>query len=883
MTSSQPNKNDFEIALEYALSQTAGARRAMDSTKALEIPNDAIPGYQLLELLGRGGQGSVYKAVQVATKKLVAIKVIHPHLVSGHDARTRLEREVRVLAHLDHRNIVRILDGGVAGSRHYLVMEFVDGSRFLGFLSRSVRSSGQEVHEVSEPPYPVDQLVSQIATVCDAVHAAHLRGVIHRDLKPSNILIDKSGEPHVLDFGLAKIVGADGITVTQTAITAPGAVVGTLPWLSPEQLRSGDDEVDIRTDVYALGLLLLVGLTGAVPFDATKPIADLIEQICYSDHTHESSFPKHVKSDLRKITIRAIHKDRQRRYQSAVELKADLESYLRGDAVSICLDSWWYRARKAVKRHVVIASMVSLLTVFAIVYGVSVTVLYERAQLAEKEQAKAASDARTLLESTLKAFRASVIETKKLVNLPGGDRAREALLQSYIDSLGPLSEKPLVDKRLRAELAQALSGLADWAYDTQQIEKCRTLRRSSLRIFGELVREDPTQPDWQRAYATELVRAESGSVGDGVLSHETTAHEIFTSLVRAHPENLDYLDDLSWSHERLGMRGIKSEDYGTAQKHFELRHSLSEKLCRLDPGNALRLQGLRTSHALLSLLHSRTHDPALSLFHASIAGDILQKLYDSDQNRTDFASDLAGWHIARSVYLSDCLDQDGALFHADKASEIVEKLMREGDLNLRSSLIKQRLSFAYATCFMVDKKDAFEFDKHAEDSIAIAMSICLQDPEHLDFVWGLTRCHIYCAISSTRVGDLPRAHNHVTEVKFLSNRLLTAPDVTADMLNSIASDVYLRQEVQELYSPIVALDLAERANQKLPNVARFLKTIAIAMHALGEDESALQDVDIAIAQVTYEGPETYRTELEELRSKILEALRTRREVVDGAN
>jgi len=215
-----------------------------------------VEGYQVLSEISRGGQGVVYKAVQTATHRTVALKVLREGPYATERERRRFEREIDLAAGLDHPNIVTVYESGMTEDRPYFAMQYVRGQP----LDRHVR----------EKESGVEETLRLFLKVCGAVNHAHQRGVIHRDLKPANVLIDGEGEPHVLDFGLAKAAGA-ALTGEGRPVTETGQFLGTLAYASPEQTKGDPGLIDIRTDVYALGVMLYEALTGEYPLLRCTP------------------------------------------------------------------------------------------------------------------------------------------------------------------------------------------------------------------------------------------------------------------------------------------------------------------------------------------------------------------------------------------------------------------------------------------------------------------------------------------------------------------------------------------------------------------------------------------------------------------------------------
>ncbi len=302
-----------------------------------------IGGYELVRELGHGGQATVFSAVQISTGRRVAIKFIYGGTVASAVERTRLDQEVRILAALDHPNIVSVFDRGeTADGSIYFVMPFVQGVTFNEYLDA--------FHQKNGPPgrlRDLSPLLKIFARICEAVNAAHLRGIVHRDLKPSNIIVDAYGEPHILDFGLARSPlparGPDGMLLPTTRT---GEFVGSLQWASPEQAEGAGAKVDIRSDVYSLGVMFYEILTGDFPYDVFGSVRETLNNIVTVNPeppsralqaAQESPPPgwvNPVTPSLDAIAMRALAKNPEDRYQSAGELARSIQSYLEGAIIA---------------------------------------------------------------------------------------------------------------------------------------------------------------------------------------------------------------------------------------------------------------------------------------------------------------------------------------------------------------------------------------------------------------------------------------------------------------------------------------------------------------------------------------------------------------------
>src|SRR5271166_3317797 len=268
-------------------------------------PGDVLGGrYEILQLLGEGGMGAVYKAMDRELDRPVALKLIRPELAANSSILARFKQELLLAHQVTHKNVIRIYDLGDADGVKFITMEFVEGQDLRTLILEKKKFSPEDAVEI-------------IQQVCRALEAAHSVGVIHRDLKPQNIMRDQTGRILVMDFGLARTVQGDGMTQT-------GALVGTMEYMSPEQALAKD--LDQRSDLFTVGLILYELLTGVTPFRAESAVASLIKRnqeraIPVSDH--DGTIPR----TLSNIVSRCLERDPNLRYQSAGELLADLEAW----------------------------------------------------------------------------------------------------------------------------------------------------------------------------------------------------------------------------------------------------------------------------------------------------------------------------------------------------------------------------------------------------------------------------------------------------------------------------------------------------------------------------------------------------------------------------
>lgn len=295
-------------------------------------PLPEIPGYQILKQIGRGGMGIVYKAIQLSTKRVVALKLLLEGPLAAEHSRRRFEREIALAAQLRHPNIIPIYDSGTASGRMYYAMEHVFGLPLTDYLRAHALDAAAKLRLFVKLAEPVGH--------------AHMRGVIHRDLKPSNILIDGNGEPHILDFGLAK---AGSLIDSTTSITAQ--IVGTPAYMSPEQASGDPNGIDTRVDVYALGVVLYEMLTDRMPYDTNVAMGKILHNIAHAEPTPPQKVNSKLDADLSAIVMKALEKRREDRYQSVDAFAGDVKRYLAGEPITAKPASTMYLLKKVAWKH----------------------------------------------------------------------------------------------------------------------------------------------------------------------------------------------------------------------------------------------------------------------------------------------------------------------------------------------------------------------------------------------------------------------------------------------------------------------------------------------------------------------------------------------------
>ncbi len=341
---------------------------------------DRIGRYLIRCQLGIGGMGVVYLAEQAHPQRQVAVKVVRPGLVNR-DLLRRFELETTALGRLQHPGIAQIYEAGTfddgTGPRPFFAMELVDGKPLTEYAAS---------HELD-----TRQRLALFTGVCSAVHHAHQRGIIHRDIKPSNILVDATGQPKVLDFGIARATDSDlQITTLQTDASQ---LIGTLPYMSPEQIAGDAGEVDVRSDVYALGVTLYELLTGTLPYNlANSTLIHAARIVTETEPTPLSEINRVFRGDLNTIVLKALAKDPGRRYQAASDLEADIHRFLANEPIIARPTTTIYQLRKFTARHRGLTAGVAVATLALIVGTVVATTLAIGQTRAQREANRRADD-----------------------------------------------------------------------------------------------------------------------------------------------------------------------------------------------------------------------------------------------------------------------------------------------------------------------------------------------------------------------------------------------------------------------------------------------------------------------------------------------------------
>lgn len=478
----------------YATVASAGARTTPSTAAGRVLPRE-IGGYRIVGFLGEGGMGVVYEAEQPSPRRRVALKVVRgAELVD--DLRLKLfEREAATLARLDHPNIGRIFESGrTEEGRHFFAMELVRG-----------RSLGEWLAGRAAVPdrAEIELRLRLFRQICDAVHYAHQRGVIHRDLKPSNVIVpdaapgDDSGSAtravamvKILDFGLARMTEED---VAATQVTEMGVIKGTLPYMAPEQARGDVTGIDVRTDVYALGVMLYELLTRRRPYSTeTGSLLSAIRVICEATPrplAEAWTAAARLDPDLATIVAKALEKESDRRYASAAAFGEDVERFLTSQPIQARPPSTMYQLEKLVARRKPLFATIAAALVFVVAAAIGMAVLYVRSEANLSRALQAEKTARREAETAERAsnFLVQLFDRANPERTRGATvTAREVMDEGARSVETELADEPLMQARLLTTISTGYASLALYDDARRAIDRAVSLRRAHLPASPEL-------------------------------------------------------------------------------------------------------------------------------------------------------------------------------------------------------------------------------------------------------------------------------------------------------------------------------------------------------------------------------------------------------------
>jgi len=701
--------------------------------------------YELLGEIGQGAQGIVYRARQPHTAREVALKRLAAGAFATPSMRVRFEREVEAAAALHHPHIVTVYGMEFVDGQPLLAMEWVDGvpvDRWVAACSQATERRSDEATREEVPAWPgrpptyvgvqdgrdagkpvpqkprLPVILRLFSKICAAVQHAHQRGVIHRDLKPGNILVDAAGEPRVLDFGLARLETAQSSSAV--SLTHTHAFVGTPAYAAPEQLRGTWDAVDVRSDVYALGVILYQMLTGRLPHGRSNTLAELQEAVEHRNPDRPSALNPALDREIDAIVLRAVAPEQDHRYQTVDALRADVERYLAGEPVQAVPPGGLYPFRKWVHRHRLGFAFAATVSVLVIGFGIAATVLavrlakQGRAAMKARDQETEARETAEQINDFLQAMLAS----------PDPARAgRDVTVREVLDEAacrvadGTFADRPAIEAAVRTTLGNTYRVLGHFPEAEPHLEAALDFSRQAhangtgsaedlAQSLSNLARLRHKQGDYPAAEA--LIREsldlrvkrfgrQSEPVAESLneLGLMLTAQADYPAAEECLREAVDTLEHLYGADDvrvasaldTLGTLQQSAGDYAEAEKL--LRRSLDIRRRRLGNEHPDVFTGLSN----LALMLRMTGDLAGAepLYLEAIA--LGRRLYGEDS--PDVATTLSNWAVFLQTK-GDLLAAEEAIREAlDTRRKVLEPDHPEvaRSLNNLAALLKARGRF----------------------------------------------------------------------------------------------------------------------------------------------------------------------------------------------
>ncbi len=858
--------------------------------RAGDVPSDlppqdppaAIGGYRIVRQIGAGGMGIVYEAQQERPRRTVALKVIKPGVTTPEVLR-RFEHEAQILGRLQHPGIAQIFEAGTAdcgqGPQPFFAMELIVGQRLTDHAAD--RNLGTRAR------------LALFAKICDAVLHAHQKGIIHRDLKPGNILVDDAGQPKILDFGVARATDAD-VQMT-TLHTDIGRLIGTLPYMSPEQVAGDPGALDTRSDVYSLGVVLYELLAGRLPYDLRhKIIPEVARVIRDADPTPLSSINRVFRGDVETIVAKALEKDVGRRYQSAAALAGDIERYLRDEPITARRAGTWYQLRKFARRNRTLVGgvLAALLFLTLGVIGTSwqavratrAEILARRerdaaltAQQAEAAHRVASDRVREFLEKMLASVdpqqaRGPDVTVREILDAAGRridtTSPGEVLVEAAVrDTIGltyyHLGVYDQAETQLRAALAlreeaqgvdhldtaDTLNNLALVLEQRGDLDAAEDLYRRALRIMEPQLGRHPTTATVLRNLGGLLrERAEYAAAEEMLREAVSIARE---TLGDAHAETADQVTGLAILLDETGRR----DEAGAL-----LREAL--QITRAAYGDRHVLVAVALNNVASLLQEEGDYDAAEQMYREALS--IRTALLDADHpdvatslsNLANLLQERGEYAEAEELYRRALEIRQGRLgpTHrdvADTLTNLASVLDDRGEMVAAEQLYRQAVDVyrqalgnqhpRLATCLNnLGELLRTQGDYDAAEPLcreALDIFRAAHGDEHESVAWAL---HNLAAIYKSR-GDLDAAEPLYREALALSRKLMGArhPNVASTLANlaSLRKGQGEYAEAERLYRE--ALDIRrEYFGNAHPAVAFSLNNLAETLRAAGKYDDA---------------------------------------------
>jgi tetratricopeptide (TPR) repeat protein len=813
--------------------------------------------YEIQSELGRGGMGIVYRARQITLNRPVALKMIKAGILADDSELERFQKEAEAVALLDHPGIVPIYEVGEYDGQSYFSMKLVEGGNLADRMG-SFRENSKAV-------------ATLMIAMAQAVHHAHMRGILHRDLKPLNILIDHHGHPHVTDFGLAKRVEND------VELTPSGAFVGTPAYMSPEQVQSHRGSMTTATDVYGLGAIFYALLTGKAPFGG-KSVIETLDSVRSHSPERPRKINARVPADLETICLKCLEKEPSRRYSSAQALIDDLENWVESRPITARRVGLAERACLACKRRPAVATLSAAVVLALIVGTVAVIIVQTRANgllegqkndlivanskieqvnselrganiLLDRQRLRA-EDREAQAINAVKRFRDAIASEPELKNTPVLSLLRIRLLREPLAFFRALRNRLQADGESRPEsldrLAQSSFELGNLSYEIGDKQDALNAYREALAILENRAKAEPASVPVQDALAALFTRmgvllSETGKPNDALNAYQSSL-QIRQKMADANPSDPERQRGIATCYHNIAAVLKTIARPAETLKFHESALRIQRKLAEANPTDAqLQCDVAASQSNLGSLLRATGRLPeALEAQQSALA--IFQKLTDADPTNTAFQLKLGQVHLNLGVLFNDL----GKLAESLKAFQATQTVLRKlADANPTNIQFRSGLAASYlnsGNILMYNGKET-EALKAYESALATYGTLADANPTVTEFQRNRGSCHYNIGNLLTDMGQLDNAYKSHQSGLTIRQKLVDANPSVIQFQSDLAESHYKIGTLQ------VAQGQPEAAMKSFESARRIAQKLADANPTIIQFQNQLGEYDESIGQL----------------------------------
>jgi tetratricopeptide (TPR) repeat protein/tRNA A-37 threonylcarbamoyl transferase component Bud32 len=748
---------------------------------AEEVPLGTWEHYELLEEIGRGGMGVVYKARDRKLNRLVALKMIRAGSQADAEQVMRFLTEAEAVAQLQHANIVPIFEVGRCNGLPYFTLELIGG--------------GSLAHKLRGGPLSAATAARLLEQLAQGIHAAHQRGIVHRDLKPDNVLLAEDGTPKITDFGLAKRVEVgDGLTVT-------GAIMGTPSYMAPEQAlgKTKSKEVGPPADIYALGAILYEMLTGRPPFRAESTL-DTLQQVLNQEPVPPTRLQPRVSRDLETICLKCLRKEPGQRYASALALSEDLQRFAAGKPILARPIGRLRRLARWARRAPLAAALLGAF-LMALASGLTAAgVLWWRAEAnlseARRQYSRAeesARDARAAVEQML-----SEVGEERLKNIPEMEPVRRALLEKAAVFYEKFLQERGDDPAVREEAARSYGRVGLINQQLGHLQESEAAYQQSIALKRQLVEGSPDEPRYRQSLAATYFSGLGhlylhSQQYDKAEAPLRAGLEILESLTAEYPLVAEYQIDLADCYNNLASLYLEMRQLDRAEKAHRESLTMRDQLARTHPGDAGYQDKVAGSHNNLGLVY--------------------RDLGRFDEAETALHDALAIWNI------------------------LVRNHPRTLSYQEALGLCHQNLGWLYLHYLSQPSKAA----RALQDSLKVRERLAREHPALIDYQGNLAQTYQALAMAYGRLGQPAKVEEtHLKVLQIMENPPLEWPDVPKyryQLANTYHSLAWHYQaagkmdKAEQFYDK--SLVLRRQLAEEHPRAVEYLRTLGQVHHERG--------------------------------------------------